>query len=88
MTGQFLGWYPHLTMEAANSIHEQSGEWVAIIGVDYYETKLTDANLTEPKRWKPPRWKEVNPIIKSYWAKRGLTTLSVHMTNPYTGDKA
>lgn len=88
LTGQFLGWYPHLSMHAAEAIHEQSGEWVAIIGVDYYETKLTDAKLTEPEFGKPPRWKETNPFIKEYWSKGGLATISVHMTNPYTGGKA
>ena len=88
MTGQFLGWHPDLTMEAAEAIQEQSGEWVAIIGVDYYETKLTDAKRTEPEFWKPPRWKEINPLLKAYWSEGGLTTISVHMTNPYTGEKA
>jgi len=88
MTGQFLGWHPHVTMKAAEAIHEQSGEWVAIIGVDYYETKLTDAKLTEPEFFKPPRWKQINPLIKEYWSKGGLATLSVTMTNPYTGGKA
>lgn len=88
LTGQFLGWYPQVTMEAAEEIHQQSGEWVAIIGVDYYETKLTDAKLTEPEFWKPPRWKQINPLIKRYWSRGGLATLSVHMTNPYTGGKA
>ncbi len=88
MTGQFLGWYPHLSMEAAEAIHEQSGEWVAIIGVDYYETKLTDAKVTEPEFGKPARWTHINPLIKEYWSKGGLATISVHMTNPYTGGKA
>ena len=88
MTGQFLGWHPHVTMKAAEEVHQQSGQWVAVIGVDYYETKLTDAKLTDPEFWKPPRWQENNPLIKDYWSKSGLATISVHMTNPYTGGKA
>ncbi len=88
MTGQFLGWYPQVSMKPAEEIYQQSGEWVAIIGVDYYETKLMDSKLTEPEFWKPPRWKDINALIKEHWSKGGLSSISVHMTNPYTGDKA
>lgn len=88
MSGQFLGWYPHLTFEAVEKIQQNSGKWVAIIGVDYYETKLDDANLTKPEIHKPARWREVNPLAHEYWSKGGLTTLSLHMTNPHTGGKA
>lgn len=88
MSGQFLGWYPHLTQEAAETIHQNSGKWVAIIGLDYYETKLDDDRLTQPELHKPARWREVNPLAHGYWSKGGLTTLSLHMTNPQTGGKA
>lgn len=88
MSGQFLGWYPDAIMKAAEVIHEQSGEWIAIVGVDYYETKQAEAKLTELELGKPPRWMQINPLIKEYWSKDGLATLSVHVTNPYTGGKA
>lgn len=88
LSGQFLGWHPGVTMAAVDEIHRQSGQWVALIGVDYYETTLSEATLTEPEFWKPPRWQAINPLIKQYWAKGGLATISVHMTNPFTGGKA
>lgn len=88
MSGQFLGWYPDVNLAAAEKIHEQSGKWPAIIGVDYYETKLDVAKRTEPELHKPPRWRNINRLIKDYWAKGGLSTVSVHMTNPATGGKA
>ncbi|MDO4584147.1 MAG: glycosyl hydrolase [Planctomycetia bacterium] len=88
LSGQFLGWYPNVTMQPVEEIFQTSGKHVAIIGIDYYETILDAATLTEPVKEKPPRWRELNPLIKEYWKAGGLTTLSIHMTNPWTGGKA
>lgn len=88
LSGQFLGWYPHVSLQPVEEIFQKSGKEVALIGVDYYETLLDDAQLTQPALNNPPRWKEINPLIKTYWKKGGLTTISCHLTNPWTGGKA
>jgi Glycosyl hydrolase family 26 len=88
LSGQFLGWHPHVTMGAAEDIFAQAGKWVAIIGLDYYETMLDDDALTEPQTHKPARWREVNPLAKEYWSKGGLTTISLDLYGPTPLDAA
>jgi len=87
LSGQFMSWYPVASLAAANEIHEQTSNWVAVAGFDYYETFLKMPK-TKPDTFKPPRWRSINELAKAYWQMGGLVTLSCHMTNPWDGGLA
>jgi len=57
-------------------LQQQTGKWVALVGVDYgYETIAADI-------------KTVNQVAKQHWNKGGLVTVSHHLANPFTGGDA
>lgn len=87
LSGQFMGWYPVVSLATANEIHQQTSNWVAVAGFDYYET-FVNTPKTRPELFKPPRWRLVNELAKAHAAMGGLVTLSCHMTNPWDGGLA
>jgi len=87
LSGQFMGWYPLVSLATANEIFLQTSNWVAVAGFDYYET-FVNTPKTKPDLFKPPRWRMVNELAKTYGAMGGLVTLSCHMTNPWDGGLA
>lgn len=87
LSGQFMGWYPCVSLATANEVFMQTSNWVAVAGFDYYETHV-NMPATQPARYKPPRWQAVNAFIKEYWRAGGVVTLSCHMTNPWNGGLA
>ena len=87
LSGQFMGWYPVVSLASANEIFQQTSNQVAIAGFDYYETHVNTPK-TLPALFKPPRWRMVNELAKEHHRMGGLVTLSCHMTNPWNGGLA
>jgi len=87
LSGQFMGWYPLVSLATANEIHQQTSNWVAVAGLDYYET-FVNTPKTKPDLFKPPRWQLINELARAHWAMGGLVTISCHMTNPWDGGLA
>jgi hypothetical protein len=87
LSGQFMGWHPVVSLATANEIFQQTSNWVAVAGFDYYETYL-NVPATKPDTFKPPRWQAVNELAKAHWQMGGLVTISCHMTNPWNGGLA
>lgn len=87
LSGQFMGWYPVVSLATANEIHQQTSNWVAVAGFDYYET-FVNMPKTKPDLFKPPRWRLINELAKAHTAMGGLVTISCHMTNPWDGGLA
>lgn len=87
LSGQFMGWYPVVSLATANEIYRQTSNWVAVAGFDYYET-FVDMPKTKPDLFKPPRWQMVNELAKEYHRMGGVVTISCHMTNPWNGGLA
>ena len=87
LSGQYMGWYPVVSLATANEIFQQTSNWVAVAGFDYYETHV-NMPKTLPEFFKPPRWRMVNELAKEYHRMGGMVTLSCHMTNPWNGGLA
>lgn len=87
LSGQFMGWFPVVSLATANDLYRQTSNWVAVAGFDYYET-FVNMPRTKPDTFKPPRWQLVNELAKTYWQMGGLVTISCHMTNPWDGGLA
>ncbi len=86
LSGQFVSGHPTVTLATVEKIHAESGQWVALVGVDYYPPKgLKRAPFEEQN---PPRWQIVNPLLKEQWKAGGLVTVNHHMTNPWTGSNS
>jgi hypothetical protein len=87
LSGQFMGWYPVVSLATANEIFQQTSNWVAVAGLDYYET-FVNTPKTQPDLFKPPRWRAINELAKAHHAMGGVVTISCHMTNPWDGGLA
>ena len=87
LSGQFMGWYPVVSLATANEIFQQTSNWVAVAGFDYYET-FVNTPKTKPDLFKPPRWRMINELAKAHYAMGGVVTISCHMTNPWDGGLA
>ena len=87
LSGQFMGWYPVASLGTANEIFQQTSNWVAVAGFDYYETHV-NMPKTKPDLFKPPRWRAINELAKAYAQMGGIVTISCHMTNPWNGGLA
>ena len=87
LSGQFMGWYPLVSLATANEIHQQTSNWVAVAGFDYYET-FVNTPKTVPELFKPPRWRLINELARAHYAMGGIVTISCHMTNPWDGGLA
>ncbi len=88
ISGQFPEWYPRATLDSFKELQTTTGETPGVLALDYFETFLDDDAATQPTTNKPPRWREINPLFVEHWRSGGLVTLSVHMTNPWSGKKA
>lgn len=88
ITGQFPEWYPRVNLDSFRELQSMFGHTPGILSLDYFETFLDDDAATEPVTHKPARWQAINPLLVEHSRAGGLVTLSVHMTNPWTGKKA
>ncbi len=88
ITGQFPEWYPRASLDSFEELQTKTGQTPGILSLDYFETFLDADTATQPATHKPARWKEINPLLIEHWRAGGLVTLSVHMTNPWTGKKS
>jgi mannan endo-1,4-beta-mannosidase len=88
ISGQFPEWYPRATLDSFRELEKTTGHMPGILSLDYFETFLDDDQATSPVLHKPARWQTINPLLVEHWRAGGLVTLSVHMTNPWSGKKA
>ena len=75
LTGQFTDFDGGASLELPEAIHQQSGHWPAMIGVDYagFDRATHQGILTT----------EVpNRVATAYWTAGGLVTVSAHLPNP------
>jgi len=70
ISGQFVG---EDGMSGVTALQSQTGQWVGLIGEDYYRPGATDPDTS------------VNAHLIDYWRQGGLVTLSCHLVNPRTG---
>jgi hypothetical protein len=64
LSGQFMGWYPVVSLATANEIHLQTSNWVAVAGFDYYET------FVNTPKTKPDLFKRRAGAWSTSWPKR------------------
>ncbi|HEY1661566.1 MAG TPA: glycosyl hydrolase [Verrucomicrobiae bacterium] len=70
VSGQFANFGNGANLMLAARIHDQSGHWPAIIGVDY-------ADFRHGITYRAP-----NAAALAYWQQGGLVTVSTHLYNP------
>ncbi len=71
LSGQFSNFGDGANLSVMDEIHNQTGHWPAIFGVDYADFS-TDGLICE----KP------NQAVIGYWKQGGLVTISAHLYNP------
>jgi mannan endo-1,4-beta-mannosidase len=71
LTGQFSDFGHGANLKIMAAIHDQTGHWPAIVGVDYAD--FGRGGLT---------FKEPNQTAIDYWRQGGLVTISAHLYNP------
>ncbi len=82
ISGQFIRWNYNASLEEIDSIHDESGQWVGMLGADYYGN--FQDSIPSPRC----AYKLTNKVIKSYYSKNGLVNLSLHFINPQNGGSA
>ncbi|HXC99670.1 MAG TPA: glycosyl hydrolase [Verrucomicrobiae bacterium] len=70
LSGQFSNFGDHASLRLVNQIHEQSGHWPAILGVDYLGGR---AGI---------RCDQADRAAIDYWNQGGLVTVSTHLYDP------
>ncbi len=75
LSGQFANFGGGANLRLMNQIHDQTGHWPAILGVDYAGRGGIDP--TAP-----------NAAALEYWRQGGLVTVSAHLYNPGNPDRA
>ncbi len=73
VSGQFCGWSGTGSLEGAAKIHRATGQWPAMVGLDYCRFEKGEATID----FGPP-----NQLAQSYWREGGLVTISWHAPNP------
>ena len=63
--------------EVVAGLHATTGQWVGLLGMDYYDYDDDHADYAES-----------NPILIDYWQAGGLVSLSWSIPNPWTGGDA
>ena len=63
--------------EVVVGLHNTTGQWVGLLGMDYYDFDDDHADYAES-----------NPILIDYWQAGGLVSLSWSIPNPWTGGDA
>jgi len=71
VSGQFAGAGRTTTLRLTDEIHDQTGQWPALMGTDYVD--YSNGSLTT---------KAPNQAAIQYWNQGGLVTLSTHLYNP------
>ena len=75
LSGQFTNFGQSASLELPDAIHEQSGHWPAMIGVDYAGfDKITHQGMIATG--------VPNQVAIAYWRAGGLVTISAHLPNP------
>lgn len=82
LSGHFIRWNYNASLNEINEIHDSSGQWVAMLGADYY------SNFQDSLPAPPCNYTLTNSILIAYLKKNGLVNLSVHIVNPQTGGSA
>lgn len=71
LSGQFSDFGDRANLRIMEQIHEKTGHWPALIGVDYAD--FPRGSLT---------WKIPNKVAIEYWNQAGLVSVMAHMYNP------
>ncbi len=75
LSGQFTNFGQNASLELPDAIHEQTGRWPAMIGVDYAGfDKVTHEGMIVTG--------EPNRVAVAYWRAGGLITISAHLPDP------
>jgi mannan endo-1,4-beta-mannosidase len=69
VSGQFANFGGGASLRLVNEIHDKTGHWPAILGVDYAD--FPGLSFEEPNR-----------TLLQYWKQGGLVTVSAHLYNP------
>ncbi len=73
VSGQFCGWSGSGSLKEVEKIQRATGQWPAMIGLDYCGWELGEAAIhVDP----------VNQLARAYWREGGLVTISWHAPNP------
>ncbi len=73
VSGQFCGWSRDASLETLAKIERATGQWPAMIGLDYCAWDAGQATIDTA----PP-----NQLAQNYWRAGGLVTISWHAPNP------
>ncbi len=71
LSGQFSDFGEGASLGLMDQIHERTGHWPAMIGVDYADFGRGGLTFTKP-----------NAAAIAYWRQGGLVTVSAHLYNP------
>ncbi|MBU6399603.1 MAG: hypothetical protein KGS61_04745 [Verrucomicrobia bacterium] len=71
LSGQFTGTGDRANLELLSRIHDQTGCWPALMGVDYADFSHRRLTSSAPNR-----------SAIAYWHQGGLVTISAHLYNP------
>ncbi len=77
LSGQFTDFGPRADLRLINQIHEQSGHWPGLIGVDYADVGRGPLDYAAPNR-----------TARDYWKQGGLVSVSAHLYNPARTNQA
>ena len=73
VSGQFCGWSGTAKIEVLGKIHQATGRWPALIGLDYCAWAKEEPVI---------ECRHPNQLATEYWQAGGLVTLSWHSFNP------
>jgi mannan endo-1,4-beta-mannosidase len=71
LSGQFTDFGPGANLRLLEKTHELTGQWPAIVGVDYADFGRGDLTFAGP-----------NKAVIEYWKQGGLPMISAHLYNP------
>ncbi len=78
LSGHFIRWNYNASLEEIRAIHDSSGQWVSMLGADYY------GNFQDSVPAPPCDYALTNEVLKKYLTPQGIVNLSVHVNNPQT----
>jgi mannan endo-1,4-beta-mannosidase len=73
LSGQFSDFGKGASLRLMTEIHNRTGHWPAILGVDYADFATNGLSLTHDAP---------NQAVIGYWKQGGLVTISAHLYNP------
>jgi len=71
LSGQFVNFGRGANLRLMDAVHEETGHWPAILGVDYADFHRGSLTYETP-----------NQAAIEYWKQGGLVTVSAHLYNP------